>query len=224
VAIFSSGQSRELSKVGVGARPNGLAFDPARGLLLAATVGNPASSNPPTISMVDIKEKRMTASIVAPGRTRWTVYDKRTEAFYVNIVEPARIAVIDADDPGAISRFFEVSAHGPHGLDLDTERMLLYCACDQGVVLTVDTRSGKTVGQVDLSGAPDVVFYNRGLGHLYVANGDPGAIDVIDTERMTRVETVPTEKGAHTIAFDEERNRVFAFLPQTHRAALYVDP
>lgn len=28
---------------------------------------------------------------------------------------------------------------------------------------------------------------------------------------------------AHTLAFDAERNKVYAFLPQTHRAAVYVD-
>ena len=40
---------------------------------------------------------------------------------------------------------------------------------------------------------------------------------------MRRIKTVTTEQGAHTIAFDAERNKVYAFLPQTHRAAVYVD-
>lgn len=61
---------------------------------------------------------------------------------------------------------------------------------------------------------------------LYVAPtaiGDPGVIDVVDVDRMQRVETVATEAGAHTIALDRKRNRVFAFLPRTHRAAVYRD-
>ena len=53
--------------------------------------------------------------------------------------------------------------------------------------------------------------------------GEPGIIDVVDTRKMRRVETIATEAGAHTIALDRKRNRVFAFLPQTHRAAVYRD-
>jgi hypothetical protein len=29
--------------------------------------------------------------------------------------------------------------------------------------------------------------------------------------------------GAHTLGFDADRNKVYAFLPKTHRAAVYVD-
>jgi DNA-binding beta-propeller fold protein YncE len=74
-----------------------------------------------------------------------------------------------------------------------------------------------------LSGAPDVVFLNRALRRLYVAIGDPGVVDVIDVSSWRRVETVETERGAHTIAFEEGRNRVYAFLPETHRASVYED-
>lgn len=75
----------------------------------------------------------------------------------------------------------------------------------------------------DLSGMPDVIFFNPALKHLYVAIGDPGVIDVFDADTMERIETAQTEQGAHTIAFDSDRDKVYAFLPQTHRAAVYVD-
>jgi len=48
--------------------------------------------------------------------------------------------------------------------------------------------------------------------------------DVVDTERMELIETIKTEAGAHTIGFDAPRNKVYAFLPRTHRAAVYQDP
>jgi hypothetical protein len=77
--------------------------------------------------------------------------------------------------------------------------------------------------QLELSGSPDVIFFNRVLRHLYVAIGDPGTVDVFDTDRMERIETVQTEPGAHTLGFDAERNKVYTFLPKTHCAAVYVD-
>jgi cytochrome b561 len=38
-----------------------------------------------------------------------------------------------------------------------------------------------------------------------------------------RLEVVPTEAGAHTLALDRKRNKIYAFLPHSHRAAVFVD-
>src|SRR5436189_4547891 len=78
--------------------------------------------------------------------------------------------------------------------------------------------AGSGSDAVGLSGAPDVVFLHSPSNQLYVAVGDPGVIDVIDVETMRREEVVTTEVGAHTLALDRKRNKVYAFLPQSHRA------
>jgi DNA-binding beta-propeller fold protein YncE len=223
VGIFSPDNEAGLVKVGVGVRPNGLAYDPKRNLLLAANVGDPAISNSSTISIVDIFQRAMVADIVVLGRTRWTNFDSRSDIFYTNISDPAQIAVVDANAPTRIARTFEIPVAGPHGLDLDAARHRLFCACDGKQLVVVDTRSGKALNQADLGGVPDVIFFNAALKHLYVAIGDPGIIEVFDSDTMQRVETVMTEKGAHTLAFDAERNKVYAFLPLTHRAAVFAD-
>ena len=108
-------------------------------------------------------------------------------------------------------------------LDLDAPRRRLFCACDAKKLITLDVDSGAVWRENDLSGVPDVIFFNAARQHLYVAIGDPGVIDVFDTESRQRVEVIPTEKGAHTLGFDASHNKVYAFLPQTHRAAVYVD-
>jgi len=53
-----------------------------------------------------------------------------------------------------------------------------------------------------------VIFFNRVLRNLYVAIGDPGVVEVFDTDLMERIETFRTERGAHTLGFDAERNKV----------------
>ena len=103
------------------------------------------------------------------------------------------------------------------------EARRLFCACDQGGLFTVDLESGRVSHVSDLSGPPDVIFYNSRLHHLYVAIGDPGMIDVFDTDTMKLSQTVRTEVGAHTIAYNPEIGRVYAFLPASHRAAIYQE-
>jgi hypothetical protein len=78
-------------------------------------------------------------------------------------------------------------------------------------------------GDLPLSGSPDVIFLDSSLHHLYVAIGDPGLIEVFDVDRLERIDAVETERGAHTIALDLDRHRVYAFLPASRRAAVFVD-
>jgi hypothetical protein len=46
---------------------------------------------------------------------------------------------------------------------------------------------------------------------------------VFETDRMRLVQAVRTGSGAHTLGFDERRNMVYAFLPDTHRAQVFRD-
>jgi DNA-binding beta-propeller fold protein YncE len=223
VGIFPADREEALVKVKVGLRPNGLAYDPGRRLLLAANVGDPATPGSFTVSMVDVAAGAMVADVPVPGRTRWAVFDSESGWFYVNIADPPRIVVIDAANTGVVARTFAVPAAGPHGLDLDAATGRLFCACDGKTLLALDSRSGSELARTELLGVPDVIFFNRNRRHLYVAIGDPGLIEVFETDQMRRLETVRTEAGAHTLGFDPSRHAVYAFLPDTHRALIYAD-
>ncbi len=223
VSILDVSDEEELAKIKVGVRPNGLAFDTGDELLLAANVGDPDRPDSFTVSVVDIARRMMIQSIAVPGRTRWAVFDAASGSFYVNISEPSQIAVIDADYPARVSRSIPVPAKGPHGLDFDAATNRLVCACDEGRLLALDAATGQVMQQAQLSGTPDVMFFNAALKRLYVAVGEPGVIDVFETDVLRRTEVVATGKGAHTLAFDAARNKVYAFLPQTHSAAVFVD-
>jgi DNA-binding beta-propeller fold protein YncE len=223
VSVFSPDAEGDAIKIGVGIRPNGLSFDPKRGLLLAANVGNPEIPNSFTLSIVDVSQHKMIANIPVPGRTRWTIFDSQAQVFYVNIANPPQIVVVDALNPTVIAKAFPIPVDGPHGLDMDGEGHRLFCACDGIQLVMLDSSNGNLIGQLPVSGVPDVIFYNASLKCLYVAIGNPGVIDVFDTLAMGHMETISTEKGAHTIGFDASQNKVYAFLPESHRAAVFLD-
>jgi len=223
IGIFRPGAEDALAKVPVGVRPNGLAFDAGRKTLLAANVGDPAAPGSFTLSVVDVVARSMRGAIPVPGRTRWAIYDRSLDRFFVNISDPPMIVAVAGDDPRRVDAMYEMPAVGPHGLDLDVETSRLLCAADDGQFLAVEAATGKTLATVALSGPPDVIFLDPGLARCYVAVGDPGVIDVIDVRAMRRIESTPTEPGAHTTALDPVRHLLYVFLPKTHRAAIFVD-
>lgn len=221
ISVFPVGREDEAFKVAVGVRPNGLAFDPARGLLLVANVGDPKVPGSHTLTVVDVEARRVRASIPVPGRTRWTIFGGRW--FFVNIADPPQIVVVDPARPTEVARSIPVPAAGPHGLDLDAKTRRLFCACDEGVLVVLDADSGRVLTTAKLGGVPDVIFWNAELHHLYVAIGDPGLIEVFDTDRLEKIQTVTTELGSHTFGYDAATNGVQAFLPGSDVAAVFED-
>jgi YVTN family beta-propeller protein len=217
VSVIDPGSEEIRATIRVGERPNGVAIDPRRRRLLAATVAEPY-----TLAVVELDAGAVRASIPAPGRTRWAVYDPVADAFFVNIADPPAIVMIDGADPTRIARTIPIPAVGPHGLDVDAEGRL-FCASDAGQLLILEPPVYGVVADLPLSGSPDVIFLDRVLDHLYVAIGEPGVIDVFDVRHARHLETVATERGAHTLALDSDQHRVYAFLPATHRAAVYAD-
>src|SRR5262245_39228147 len=61
VGIVDPARDAIVARIPVGIRPNGLAYDPGRRLLLAANVGDPARPGSFTVSMIDVARRALVA-------------------------------------------------------------------------------------------------------------------------------------------------------------------
>jgi DNA-binding beta-propeller fold protein YncE len=206
----------QLGRFPVGPKPNGLAWDHDHGQLLVADVEtfDARLIDPHTGSCLVVHE--------LPGRPRWTVYDAPRQRFLVNIREPACVVALAA---GSLQELVRIDglAEGPHGLDLDRSGERAFTACDAGSVCVLDLTTNREIARVPISGEPDSVWYSAATNSLYVAIGKPGLIDVIDTKTLSVAQQVMTEDGAHTTAFDNQRKRLYVFMPQSCQAAVYEE-
>src|SRR5256886_17375167 len=159
--------------------------------------------------MVETKKKILTADIIVPGRTRWTVFDSKMDRFYVNVSKPPQIVAIESKDPDGITASYDIPVTGPHGLDMDSENRRLFCACDQGDLFTVNLQSGRVSRVSDLRGSSDEIFYNSSLPHLYVATSQPVVIDSFCTETITLIQAEQTAMGAHPIDYNPETDKKY---------------
>jgi DNA-binding beta-propeller fold protein YncE len=219
VSIYRCSDETLLGRVGVGPRPNGLAYDPIRRRLFVFNVADPPGVGC-TVSVVSVDESRVVATIPLPGRPRWAVYDAITEQVFANVQDPALIVVISAAEL-RIVRAFDVPAVGPHGLAMSGER--LFCAADGAALVALQRDTGEVLGSVPLPGAPDVIWHDSTLARLYVAVGSPGVVTVVDDRRLEILEIVPTESGAHTTSWDPHRRMLYAFLPVSQGAAVFAE-
>jgi DNA-binding beta-propeller fold protein YncE len=219
VSIFRCSEEQLLGQVDVGPHPNGLAYDRRRRRLYSFNLGEPLGENC-TVSVVDLGLMRVIAELPLPGRPRWALYDAERDRVFVNIREPTQIVVIDAEWIAA-DHAFEVPSEGPHGLWLDSGR--LFCAADGGALVVLDRDTGEVLSRLPLPGVPDVVMHDPGLRRLYVAIGEPGLICSFDSEWLELLETVETERGAHTSCWDPNGRRLYVFSPAGGGAIVYEE-
>ncbi len=208
-----------IKEIAVGPKPNGLAWDRGRGQLLVADV----DASDQAARLIRASSAEVIVRTPLPGRPRWCVYDEAADRFLVNVRDPSSVVNLSAAS-GELVGSWPISAAGPHGLDLDRAGRRAFIACDGGRVIVVDLTSGEEVAAVPISGEPDAIWFNPVRQRLYVGVGNPGLLDVIDTERLTLLGSIPVEAGAKTSAFDVERQRLYVFMPLSCAAAVFEEP
>jgi hypothetical protein len=219
VSVFGCSDEELHGQVEVRPHPNGLAYDRQRRHLYSFNLGEPLGENC-TASIVGLDSMGVIAELPLPGRPRWAVYDPERNVIYANIHKPAQIVVIDCER-ALIERALEVPSAGPHGLWLDSGR--LFCAADGGELAVLERDSGDVIASLPLPGVPDVVMHDPELERLYVAIGDPWLVSSFDSERLEQLETVETEKGAHTTCWDPISQCLYVFCPRSGGAAVYEE-
>src|SRR5215472_1416576 len=186
ILVIQASSSTVVGELGVGPRPNGLAWDPDHQHLLVADVQeNTARLLDPGRDPADAT----LATVALPGRPRWAAYDPLAQRFLVNIREPACVAVLATQTATLVTQW-PVSVSGPHGLDLDLAGGRALVACDGGAVVALDLASGRELEQVSIAGGPDAIWFNPRRKLLYVAIAEPGVVDVVDTDAMVVAQQV----------------------------------
>jgi len=216
ILVVDALTSQVVREARAGSSPNGLAWDSKRKQLLVADVQDNKAR------LVDLYSGKLISVLQLPGRPRWCAYSPLRDQFLVNIREPAAVSVL-APEELLEKASLPISVLGPHGLDIDDECGLAYVACDGAAIVILDISTGREKNVIPIGGGPDVIWLNINRHRLYCAIGKPGVIEVIDTEKLVVDEKVNTEEGVHTFAFDNKRQRLYAFLPRSCRAAIYEE-
>jgi hypothetical protein len=218
LSIYRASDETLLGQVEVGTRPNGVALDVDHLHVYTFDLGEPPGVGC-TSTIVDVATFTAIGQIELPGRPRWAAHDPSSHSVFANISDPPSVVVIDTGERRIVRRI-EIPSAGPHGLALIDDE--LFCATDAGELIVM-TRDGRLRARAKLAAAPDVVMFDRGLRRLYVAMGSPGLVQSFDTADVRLIETIETEEGAHTIGWDPELRRLWAFAPRSCGALVYED-
>jgi hypothetical protein len=200
-----------------GPKPNGVAIAAPQGLAIAASIGD--ESQGPKLHVLAL-DGHQHYSIDLPGAPRWCLTDAGFTRVFLAIREPSMVLVAGLPDLREVEHW-KLSPGGAHGLDIDHKHGRLFVACDDAVLVEVNTSSGKTSNEWQIAGAPDVTFFNPASGIVHVAIGKPGLIQSIDPRSGASLQTM-TGAGAHTTALVAP-DRLYVFSPSHGGALAFID-
>lgn len=204
VTIFDTQTLKEVGKVTVGQRPDAILYDPATRRVFTFNAGSHDTT------AVDAATGKVVGTIAPGGRPESGVSDGRGKIF-VNVEDNSELVTLDPKKLTVVRRTSLAPAEEPTGLALDPKTHRLFAACGNGHAAVVDAETGKLLATPVIGDGPDAAACDPAAGLVFTSNGGDGTLSVLrDTGAGTfAVETVPTERGARTMALDPATHRIY---------------
>lgn len=129
-----------------------------------------------------------TVHLGLPDRWDYIVYDSVSHRVYVSHGD--RISVVDGRSGRIIGQVQGISG-GTHGIAISHAAGLGYTDDgDAGQAVAFSLRTLRVVKRLPTKGDPDAVTIDPTTGHVFVVDGDPGMLTVIDPKTDSAVATV----------------------------------
>jgi YVTN family beta-propeller protein len=163
------------------------------------------------VSVLDADTLAVVGAIAVPDKPEFAVEDGAGRIF-VNIEsDPGRLVEIDGQKLAIKATWPLPDCASPTGLAIDKLRHRLFSVCDGGVMAVTDATTGAHIATVKIGEGPDAAAYEPVRGLVFSSNGE-GTLTVVRQESADRyrvAETLPTQRGARTMARDPASGRVY---------------
>ncbi len=210
MVIFDLKTLKVIDKVKVGDRPDAILYDGSAKRVYTFNAKTQDST------VVDATTGKVIGSVPLGGKPETGVADGKGNV-YVNIEDRSEIVRIDTKALTVAEHYPMAGCEDPSALAFDVAHRRLFAGCASKIVAVVDPDAGKLVTTVDIGGGVDAGAFNPKTQQIFMSCGADGVVTVIheDTpDKYSVVQTVPTEKGARTMALDEKSNTVYTVTAQ----------
>ena len=162
------------------------------------------------ITVIDAQKLVVTNTIEVGGKLELPATDG--QFLFVNVEDKSAIAVIELKTSKVTANWPLNGCIEPTGLAFDIKNARLFSVCNNEKMIVTNAKNGKQVAVVAIGAGPDGAAYDANTQTIFTANGKAGTVTVIhqqDADHYRVAETVVTEKGAKTMAYDSATRQLF---------------
>jgi YVTN family beta-propeller protein len=204
VTIFDLKTLSKVGSVKTGENPDAIVFDPASKRVFTF---NGRSHD---ATAIDAATGNVAATVPLDGKPEFAVSDGKGRIF-VNLQDKSEELVIDSKKLTVVSRWKLAPCEEPTGLAMDHEHGRLFVGCLNQLMAVVDADNGKVIATLPIGRGVDATAFDAKLQYAYASTGE-GTLTVVhedSPDKFSVVETVPTQRGARTMALDSETHNVY---------------
>lgn len=208
VVVFDRKTFAKLATIPTGTNPDGILYEPSTKTVWAF---NGRSKN---ASVIDTASRTVVATIPLPGKPEFPQADGKGHVFD-NIEDTNSIVELDAAKKTLIATWPLTGCESPSGMAYDSQRNKIFSVCDGKHMAVVDAGTGKQVATVAIGDGPDAAGFSDAHGLAFSSNGGDATLTVVDAAHGYKVvQSLPTERGARTMAYDPTTDRVYLATAQ----------
>jgi len=192
---------------------DGIMYDDGTGMVLTIDHERPNG----TAVVIDPSKGEVVATITLTGSAPEGGVSDGKGHIYINLEDKHAIDVVDTKTWKVTATWnLEPCKEGPTGIAMDRTTNRIFSGCDDNSV-AVDAKTGKVVAQIKNGGGVDALGWDQSQKLMYIPAGEDGNVTIVhedSPDKYTVVETVPTMKGARTIAVDDAKHIAYVFTPE----------
>jgi YVTN family beta-propeller protein len=204
VTVFDLKTNQVLAQIPAGQNPDAIMYEPFSKKIITCN----GRSN--SLSIIDPVTNKLLDSVAVGGKPETAVSNDAGKLF-VNIEDKNEIVVVDM-------KTFKVEAHWsispaeePTGLSIDKKTNRLFAGCGNKMLAIVDATNGKLITTLPIGDGCDGNGYDATTKNIFTSNGE-GTMSVYhekSADVFELVATVPTKRGARTIAVDDQTHQIY---------------
>ena len=191
------------TRIPAGKNPDGIAYEPTTKTVWAFN----GSSHDATV--IDVQHNTTVATIPLPGKPEFPQADGSGFVF-VNIEDKNSIVRLDAKSRTVTATWLLKDCDSPSGMAMDQPGKRLFSVCDGKKMAVTDASTGKSLATPSIGDGPDAAAYDTKSKLAFSSNGE-GTLTIIDAGKpgYPVLQTLTTEKGARTMAYDLAEDKVY---------------
>jgi len=208
IVVFNRKTFATLATVAAGVNPDGIVFEPVTKTVWAF---NGRSSS---VTVMDANTHMVVATIALPGKREFPQADGNGHVFD-NIEDKNEIVELDAKTKRLVGTWPLDHCDSPSGLAIDRTGHRLFSVCDGNAMAVIDANSGRQLATATIGDGPDAAGFDAKDQFAFSSNGSDGTLSVVDAaHHYATLQSLPTQKGARTMAYDESTDRIYLVTAQ----------
>ena len=202
VVAFDRSTLATVATIPAGQNPDGIVFEPATQTVWAF------NGRSKSVTVIDAAKRSVAATIPLPGKPEFPAVDGKGTVFD-NIEDKSEIVRLDAHAM-KLTAEWPSGCDSPSGLAFDTAGHRLFPVCDGKKMSVIDSETGKVIANPAIGDGPDAAGWSASQKLAFASCGE-GVLAVIDAGKpdYPTIETLPTQRGARTMAYDPATDRIY---------------